>query len=116
MKVIQEVTDWTHYPVSNHIYFTDDSRGKMYAYVKQNTGELFEFKVPLRFDVRGRKFTPTENIWQFIPKSEAKSDIKTWQVQGSKEVYTVTEEEGVLQCNCPSFKFRGKCRHLEMIK
>jgi SWIM zinc finger len=116
MKILQEVTDWQDYPVANHVYFTDDSRGKIYAYIKQGTDNVFEFAAPIKFDVRGRKFKTVDvNIWNFIPRGDAQPEDKTWQVQGSKEVYTVTKDyTGKISCSCPGFKYRGDCKHVKL--
>ena len=37
MKVLQEITDWN---IPNHIYFTNDSKDKIYAYVKASGKEV----------------------------------------------------------------------------
>ena len=55
MKVLQETTAWPG-ATPNHIYFTDDSKSKVFAYVRAGTNAVFKFSQPIRFDVRGRKF------------------------------------------------------------
>jgi len=114
MKILQEVTDWADYAAHNHIYFADDSKSKIYAYIKQGSDVVFEFNLPVKFDTRGRKFKPIgSNIWNFTPQDQLQPEGKTWQVQGSKEVYTVSQDDvGNMSCSCPGFKFRGKCRHI----
>jgi len=78
--------------------------------------ELFEFKSPLKLDVRGRKFREVPNTWGFFPREDLKSISKSWTVKGSKgDEYTVSEDAGYLSCSCSGFKFRGKCRHIDSI-
>ena len=48
MKTIQEITEWD---VPNHVYFVTDAKDKMFAYVKQSTGEIKEFNQPLPFSL-----------------------------------------------------------------
>ena len=115
MKVFEEITAWDE-KTPNHIYFMDDSKSKAYAYLPMGKTELFEFKSPLKLDVRGRKFREVPNTWGFFPRNDLKTVSKCWTVTGSKgDEYTVTEEDGVLTCSCSGFKFRGKCRHAEQI-
>ena len=113
MKILQEVTDWAGYAAHNHIYFADDSKSKIYAYIKQGSDVVFEFNLPVKFDTRGRKFKPTPNIWDFSPKEDLSMTNKSWVVKGSKgDSYTVLEENGKYSCSCSGFTFRGKCRHI----
>ena len=111
MKVFVETTAWES-TTPNHTYFMDDSKSKAYAYIPVGKTELFEFKSPLKLDVRGRKFREVANTVGFFPRSELKLVGKSWKVVGSKgDEYTVSEEDGVLTCSCSGFKFRGQCRH-----
>jgi len=115
MKVFEEITAWDQ-KTPNHTYFMDDSKSKAYAYIPVGGTELFEFKTPLKLDVRGRKFREVPNTVGFFPREDLKAVSKCWQVKGSKgDEYTVTEEDGVLTCSCSGFKFRAKCRHLDQI-
>ena len=99
----------------NHIYFLDDSKSKMYAYIKFGQGKPFRFKKPIRIDIRGRKFREVPNQWKFTVDDQPIG--RTWTVTGSRgDVYTVSEENGTLNCTCSGFKFRGQCRHLESVK
>ena len=111
MKAFQEITDWGNERVVNHVYFLSDSKDKMYAYINKE-GRIDEVKTPYRFHTRGRKFKEVPNVWGFKPRDEVEGFVKI--VIGSKgERYTITETNGVRQCSCPGFKFRGKCRHTE---
>ena len=55
---------------------------------------------------------------QLITKTKwYKDDLKYWRVEGSKTDYTVIQDKlGRYSCECPGFKFRKKCRHIEKIK
>jgi hypothetical protein len=113
MKTLQEITpDWD---IPNHVYFVNDTKDKMFAYVKKSTGELKEFINPLPFSASRRKFKEINNTWGFFPKAtETIHDGFVKIVMGSKgERYTITEFSGIRQCSCPGFKFRSKCRHIE---
>ena len=113
MKVVQETTDW-QYP--NHVYFLDDSRSKMFAYLQNGTVNVKEFTVPITFRTTGRKFREVPNSWGFVPKGADVELGRSWKVAGSKGAeYTVTEHAGQLSCSCPGFKFRGECKHLTII-
>ena len=113
MKVFEEITAWDE-NTPNHTYFMDDSKSRAYAYIPVGGTELFEFKTPLKLDVRGRKFREVPNTVGFAPRNEVKTVTRSWTVTGSKgDSYTVTQEHGYLTCSCSGFKFRGKCRHTE---
>ncbi len=113
MKVVQETTDWKY---QNHVYFLDDSRSKMFAYLQAGTVNVKEFTVPITFRTTGRKFREVPNSWNFVPKDLETPQGRSWQVAGSKGVeYTVTEHQGEQTCSCPGFKFRGDCKHIKEI-
>lgn len=114
MKVFLETTAWeTNSP--NHVYFMDDSRSKMFAYVKFGQGEPFKFKNPIRIDIRGRKFREVPNTWNFSLREE-EPEGRVHEVKGSKgDVYKVTELNGNYSCTCSGFKFRGDCKHAKSL-
>ena len=115
MKAFLETTVWDT-ATPNHVYFLDDSKSKMFAYVKFGEGGPFKFKKPIRIDVRGRKFREVPNTWGFSLKEE-ESQGRTWTVKGSKgDEYKITELDGHLNCTCSGFKFRGDCRHVKSIQ
>lgn len=120
MKVLKEVTTWTaEFAVPNHTYFVSDNKEKVYAYQKQDTTEIFEFKNPYNFNTKGRKFVEIPNVFKFRvdDEPEQKSQDKTWIVKGSKgDEYTVTQVGNKLICSCPGSKYRGKCKHTVQIK
>lgn len=114
MNFFQETTEWgTSTP--NHIYLLNDSKDKMYAYIAQGTNTVKEFKSPIRFDSRRRKFVKVANRWRFDVKTE-KPTNPVWTVASSKGgSYTVELVNNQLTCTCPGFKYRSKCRHTDEI-
>jgi len=115
MKVIQETTEWdSEYTVPNHVYFVNDSKDKMFAYVAAGSVQVQEFKRPIKFSMSRRKFKEVENRWGYQETEVEPVEGFVKIVIGSNgEKYTITEVAGVLQCSCPGSKFRGKCRHIE---
>jgi hypothetical protein len=115
MKFYQETTMWEG-DIPNHIYLLDDSKSKMYAYVKAGTDSVFTFTKPISISTRGRKFTAIQNTFNYKivnPKTEA----DTWQVAGSKgDMYTVSLSKGEYKCSCTGFKYHGKCKHIDQVK
>lgn len=55
MRVFQETTVWEG-KVPNHIYYTSDSKSKIYAFYNTVTKETKKFKQPIRWDMRYRTF------------------------------------------------------------
>jgi hypothetical protein len=111
MKVLQETTAWEG-NTPNHIYFTDDSKSRMFAYVRAGSNSVFKFSKPLPIDTRKRQFREIPDTFGFsAPEPTAE---KTWTISGSKgDIYVVTLEENVYNCTCSGFKFRGDCRHIK---
>lgn len=113
MKFYQETTKWTQ-EVPNGIYLLNDSKTKMYAFIRAGSTAVFKFKNPIQINTRGRTFQEVKNTFNY--KIEGNSNPK-WQVQGSKgDIYTVEHTDTGLICSCAGFKFRGNCRHLEQVK
>jgi len=112
MKWFAEVTEWKDL-APNHVYLMDDAKNQMYAYVPTGATKPTVFKVPIRIDIRGRKFK--------INPVQFKTDIRppepegrVWEVKGSKgDIYKVTEVRGEYSCSCSGFKFRGDCKHIK---
>jgi hypothetical protein len=94
---------------SNHTYLLTQNKSKMVAYVRMGTPEVFTFKNPIPFYVRGRSFVEVPNNFGYqLPDSEP-----TVKITGSKgEVYHVSKKNGTLRCSCPGFTFRATCKHL----
>lgn len=104
MLVLQETTLW---PFPLHVYFTDNSKSKIFAYINAVTGEGKIFSKPMGFETRGRSF---EVIKEF------ELDLPGIPVKGSKgDVYYVTEEDGNYKCTCVGFKYHGTCKHIEKV-
>ena len=115
MKTLLETTEWADGANVNHVYFMDDSKSKMFAYVKFGEGDPIRFKNPIRIDIRGRKFRDVPNTWKFDIKEEPEGRV--WIVKGSKgDEYKVTEVNGNLSCTCSGFRFRGDCKHIKSIQ
>jgi hypothetical protein len=117
MKAFHEITEWnTDFDLPNHVYFLNDSRDKMYGYVRSEDGVVQVFAKPYRFHVRGRKFKEVPDIWGVTVDETEPVEGRNWTVTGSKgAAYTVTENHGLWTCTCSGFKFRNKCRHVETI-
>jgi hypothetical protein len=117
MKAFKEITEWnSDFAVPNHTYFLNDSRDKMYGYVRSEDGRVEVFKKPYRFHVRGRRFQEVKNVWNVSVDEAEPVEGRNWTVSGSKgAVYTVTENRGLWTCTCSGFKFRNQCRHVSEI-
>ena len=119
MKAFQEITAWdSDFAVPNHVYFLNDSRDKMYGYVRESDGVVQTMRTPYRFHTRGRKFKEVNNTWGFFPKEELVLVGETHKVPGSKgAVYTVTNDRGAWSCTCPAAKWqKGDCKHIVQLK
>jgi uncharacterized Zn finger protein len=111
MKLFQETTQWPD-STSNHAYYMDDSKNKMYAYIKAGDSAVFKFKNPIRIDTRGRKFREIPDTNNFTV--EETTNPNRWEVTGSKgDLYIVRLEDGVYSCSCSGFQFRGSCKHVQ---
>jgi len=119
MKCFQEITEWeVDFSMKNHVYFLNDSKDKMYGYVKASTGEIQEMATPYKFKVSGRKFKEVANTWGFFPREELILVGETHKVPGSKgAVYTVTNDRGSWTCTCPASKWqKAECKHIVKLK
>jgi hypothetical protein len=121
MKAFQETTEWaTEFDMPNHVYFLNDSKDKMYGYVRSSTGLVQTMSKPYRFKAGGRKFKEVENRWNFwIAEDEPVESVgKEYRVPGSRgAVYTVTDDHGVWSCTCPASKWaKGECKHIVQLK
>lgn len=114
MICVQETTKWGEHPAPNHIYLLDDSKQKMFGYVKAGTKELKTFAEPLRFDARRRTFKAVPNTFDV---KEEEVLTPQWKVAGSKgNTYTVEYISGDYVCSCTGYGFRGKCKHIDQVK
>ena len=111
MKFFREITAWS---VPNHVYLLNNTKDKMYGYIRRGTDVAETFKKPYRFDARGRQFVVVEELGELdvdLVKTE------TWSFTGSKNnTYIVQKMDGVLQCSCPGYTFRGDCKHIKQVE
>lgn len=111
MKLFQETTMWPD-STPNHAYYMDDSKSRMFAYIRAGDRAVFKFKTPIRIDTRGRTFREIADTNNFTPEEPANPN--QWQVTGSKgDIYIVRLEDNMYTCSCNGFKFRGNCRHVQ---
>ena len=107
MIIAQETTKWSD-NTPNHIYFLNNSRTKMYAYIRADNGESKIFKNPIEISVRGRTFEILRKVEDETPGIP---------VTGSKgDVYYVTEKDGEWKCTCTGYKYHGTCKHIEKVR
>jgi hypothetical protein len=112
MKVLREVTDWA---VPNHTYFVNDSKDKLFAYIKSSSVLVEEFKKPITFSTSHRKFQEIENTFGYELAEEPVLALgKEYRVAGSgKNIYTVREHLGEWTCTCPASRWqKGPCKHI----
>tara|TARA_R110000803_G_scaffold42597_5_gene91288 strand:- start:3828 stop:4139 length:312 start_codon:yes stop_codon:yes gene_type:complete len=102
IDILQEVTDWGKYPVSNGIYHVNGA-GQLVAY-QAPKGELKTFNKPMKqFSKSRRKFVSLGQR-----EEELAAGVVT--VQGSNgKVYIIDDGK----CSCPGFTFRGNCKHIK---
>lgn len=118
MKAFLETTEWElDHPIQNHIYLLNDSKDKMYAYIRHGTDTVFEFKKPIKFSTSRRKFKEVPNTWGYVKPDDAPVG-RNWQVAGSRgEEYTVNEHLGSWSCTCVGFKYgKGDCKHIRALQ
>ena len=113
MKFFRETTqDWES-PTPNHVYLLNNTRDKMYGYIKAGTEEVTVMKSAYRFDARRRTFVEVPELGE-IDLDQVKGE--TWEFVGSKgDKYVVQKIDNVLQCTCPGYKYRGECKHVKEI-
>jgi hypothetical protein len=112
MRFFKETTDWGEYNTPNHIYLLTDDKSKAYGYIKLGTEDAFVFKKPYSFDARGRTFQTVKELGEIDLKELQATESK--EVVGSKgDKYLVQKIDGVLQCSCPGYTYRGDCRHVK---
>ena len=105
MIIVKETTAWVD-NTPNHIYFLDDSMSKMFAYSIEGEAEPFYFKKPITISTKHRQFEVLKKVEDL--------DVNTIEVKGSKgDIYYIKKEHDKVTCSCQSFKFRGRCKHIE---
>ena len=119
MKFFQETTVWSDAKAVNGIYHLSDDKSFMVGYQAPG-GEYRQFKRPIRFYTKGRKFTlvrdgEADSVY-FAAKTEEAPVAGAIQVAGGGgKVYSVTKRGDNYLCTCDGFKFRRKCRHTEQV-
>ena len=115
MKFYQETTKWPD-GMANGVYLMNDSKTKMYAYVRPGAASAKEFKNPISIDTRGRTFVVVKNTFGYQVKKDVAINPR-WEVMGSKgDKYVVEKTENGYNCSCSGFKFRGNCKHVKEIE
>lgn len=113
MKFLQETTQWAD-STPNHIYVMNDTKSRALGYIPAGKNAVFTFSKPVAIDMRGRKFQEVPNTFGYTDPTAAQTK---WEVKGSKgDIYTIQEIDGVLQCSCSGYKFRGQCKHVKDIE
>jgi len=113
MKFFRETTaDWAS-PTPNHVYLLNNTKDKMYGYIKAGTDEVTVVKKAYGFDARRRTFREVPELGEL-----SLDDVRTetWEFVGSKgDKYIVQKTDNMLQCSCPGFTYRGDCKHVKEI-
>lgn len=114
MKWYLETTVWNDARVLNGVYYLDDSKSKLYAYMSPIDSSIKVFKNPISFNTRGRKFVVNHTQPSVNIPDNAPSNLKGIKVSGSNgSQYIVSlDSDGNKNCSCTGFKFRGTCKHL----
>lgn len=109
---LQETTDWGTARVANGIYHLNDA-GHLVGYEGPKTGYK-EFKTPMKHFNKSRR---TFEVVGSYPEDEMEiPGVTRHEFTGSKgNIYIVTDDNGKVTCNCPGYKFRGKCKHSDEI-
>lgn len=114
MKFYAETTKWPD-GMANGTYLLNDSKTKMYAYVRPGAVEVKKFNRPITIDTRGRTFVVVKNTFGFEISGPVAQNPR-WEVAGSKgEIYVVEKTETSYNCSCTGFRFRGDCKHVKQI-
>ena len=107
-EAFREITQWKDNTPTG-IYLMEGD--KCFAFCNYK-GEITTFTKPLTIDKRGRKFEKVQNLFDDVA---VEKDPELIEVAGSKgAVYYVDPANKT--CSCPGFTFRGKCKHLDIIK
>ena len=107
MKAVKEITqwDWEHQP--NHIYLLDGD--KALAYIPKGKKDAVYFSVPLRMNLRFRKFEDLNRNPFNTANIDAPVTIKV--VGSNGKLYEVDPKAKT--CTCPGFTFRCVCKHVK---
>lgn len=95
IEILKEITDWDY---NNGVYHVN-AKGEL---VQHND---VVFKHPLKGFSKSRRMF--EKIGEY-PDQDTRGTI----VEGSNGKKYVVDDG---KCSCPGFKFRGQCKHIEMV-
>ena len=87
MKWFAETTEWADAKSDNHIYLLDDSKSKMFAYVKHGRGLPEKFSKPIRIDIRGRKFKLNPEQFKIDVEAEVPEGTVVYRLGHSHQSY-----------------------------
>ena len=112
MEVLREITDWGSHRVNNNDYIVNNA-GKLLAYRKATQGEWEILSGKMRFDRSRRKFLKLDEevpeqlkVHHFVP-----AGALVYKSSNGNEYMVI---DGT--CTCPGYKFRRKCKHLDLVK
>ena len=117
----KEVTEWDYseFVVPNHVYLFD-GKSNIMAYAKASNNEMVVLEKPLALDTRRRKFEKVKHKALDAYAKTLSSNAGTPEgipvKSDSGKTYYITESNGKYKCNCVGFGYRGKCKHIEMVK
>jgi len=128
-EIIKEITEWKmDGKQSNHTYLID-KKGRILAFAKWHTNQIDILKSMPVIDKRYRKFIKSEHneLSKLIPQFKKQlPDInvelvkpkydRIFEVKSNEKEYSILLNGNQLTCNCIGFGYRGKCKHIELVK
>jgi hypothetical protein len=119
MEILKEVTVWDSEFQPNHTYLLS-GKGNIIAYAKNHGDEVFvspSGKITL--NKSRRKFITSKHLGLLKVMKSVSKPIHTnpqWSIlSDSGKTYTVELDNGKYTCSCPGHKYRGKCKHTELV-
>jgi hypothetical protein len=108
-QVLQEVTKWD-FP--NHIYVLN-SAGKAVAFCSKENGWKI-FKIPYMFEKTRRSFKRIDvELPSELLNREDDLPVGAIKVEGSRGAMYIVHNG---TCTCSGFRWKGKCKHLKLLK
>jgi hypothetical protein len=109
IRILREVTGtvdaFTYQP---HLYYVNEKDRLVWFQVGDYSRGLDKYSKPLAFDTRGRKFDLVGTVPE-LHDDESIVEIKS----DSGYIHHVNKIKK--SCTCKGYKFRGKCKHLNMV-
>lgn len=116
MRFYRETTVWDG-NIPNHTYLLSTDKSKLYGYMKAGTEDVQVFKKAISFDQRGRRFVEVKELGEIDIHALEEPVADSWRFTGSRgDEYVVQKIDGVLQCSCPGYTFRGDCKHIKQVE